>query len=399
MRLLNRLTGRALPTVGVLLMTALAAGCDARGQESEATVQIPTVEVAQVLSESVTLWDAFNGRVVAPETVELRPRVSGYIDQVTFKEGELVREGDVLFTIDARPYQARERAARAELARVRSQLELTASEAERAEQLLNSRAISREEYEQRASALASARAQLDAASAALDSARLDLEYTEVRAPISGRAGRAQVTRGNLANADGTVLTTLVSVDPVYIYFESDQNSAHSGRELLKPQGSAVRVSLGGEPGFPHSGQLDFVDNQLNRHTGTLQYRAVLPNPDGHFRPGQFARVQVPTDAIDGAVLVDRKAVLTDQDRRYVYVVDADNQAARRDVRTGRQVDGLLVVEQGLSAGDRVVVNGLQQIAAAGAQINPLLVDMRRPGKEAPDAVLTAARPDSAARIN
>ncbi len=360
--------------LGALLL-AVMAGCDAQGQDNAVpTAPPPEVEVAEVQAERVTLWGAFSGRIEAPQTVELRPRVSGYIDRVAFEEGELVSEGDVLFVIDPRPYKAREQLAQAELARMRSQLTLASSEAARSEQLWERRAISREEFEQRSAAKSMAQAAVNAAAAALQSAQLDLEYTQVKAPVSGRIGRAQVTRGNLASADTTLLSTLVSVDPLYVYFESDQQTVQDN-----PHGQAVpvRIGLAGAQDFPYQGQLDFVDNQYNPRTGTLQYRAQVANPDGALRPGQFARVEMPVAAASAALLVDQKALMTDQDRRYLYVLDDDNRAERRIVETGRRVDGLLVITEGLVPGERVVVNGLQKIAFPGIEVLPQQVNMRR----------------------
>jgi|TARA_R110000796_G_scaffold88164_3_gene189786 membrane fusion protein, multidrug efflux system len=369
--------------LSALLLTVMA-GCDAQGQDNAAAPPPPEVEVAEVRPEAVTLWGAFSGRVEAPETVSLRPRVSGYIDKVAFEEGELVNEGDVLFVIDPRPYKAREQLAQAELARMRSQLTLASSEAARSEQLWERRAISREEFEQRSAAKTMAQAGVNAAAATLQSAQLDLEYTQVKAPVSGRIGRAQVTLGNLATADSTLLSTLVSVDPLYVYFESDQQTVQDN-----PHGQTVpvRVGLAGGQDFPFQGQLDFVDNQYNARTGTLQYRAQVANPDGALRPGQFARVEMPVASASAALLVDQKAVLTDQDRRYVYVLDEANRAERRIVETGRRVDGLQVITDGLVAGDRVVVSGLQKIAFPGIEVVPQLVEMRR--TPAPVVVATA----------
>lgn len=373
----------------LLMVVAGLAGCDARGEQAHSQPPPPAVEVAQVLNDPVTLWDDFTGRVAAPETVDLRPRVSGYIDKVSFQEGELVKQGEVLFVIDQRPYRARERAAAAQLAQARSHYGLAKSEAARAERLVASQAISREEYDQRASAVASARAAVSAAQAALETARLDLEYTEVRAPVSGRAGRAQVTRGNLANADQTLLTTLVSVDPVFVYFESDSDAVL--RDPILMQGTtapAVRVGLAGENGYPHAGQVDFVDNRVNAGTGTLQLRAVVANPDGGLKPGQFARVRMPTEHLQTALMVDRKALLTDQNRRYVYVVDGDNKATRRNVEAGRTVASLVVIDAGLKPGERVIVNGAQKVMASGMAVTPRLVEMKH---AQPDAEVAAAR--------
>lgn len=384
---------RTLNHVLLGLTTLALAGCGV-GEADDGTPPPPAVEVAEVLAEPATLWGDFTGRVAAPETVELRPRVSGYIDEVSFIEGELVEQGDVLFTIDQRPYRARVRAADAALARARSQLELTETEAERARQLLENRAGSREEFEQRAAARDTAFAEVSAAEAALESAQLDLQYTEVKAPISGRVGRAFVTRGNLAGADQTLLTTVVSVDPMHVYFDGDQRTFADSRGLLTPgerlQGERlqVRVGLAGEDGYPHVGELDFIDNRLNGDTGTIQLRAVVRNPDDIFRAGQFARVEMPVEQLDRALLVHRRAVLTDQDRRYVYVVNGEDRAERREVEPGPQLDELVLIESGLKPGERVVVNGLQKIFASGTPVRPEPVAMRAP---APARQLAAAR--------
>lgn len=363
-------------------LTVLLTGCEAQSDEAMTMPPPPEVDVAEVIVQPVTLWESFTGRVASPETVDLRPRVSGYIDQVAFEEGELVQAGDLLFQIDPRPYQAREQAARAGLALATSQLELARSEAGRAKALLESRAISREEYDQRNAALMSARARVQSAQAALDSAELDLEYTRVTAPVSGRAGRAMVTRGNLANADQSLLTTVVSVDPVHVYFEADEASAFRSQQLLaEGQPPRVRITLGGNEDRQYRGQLDFVDNHLNPGTGTLQYRAVLSNPDGLIKPGQFARVEMPVAELDSALLVSRKAVLTDQDRRYVYVVDASNRVAPRQVTTGHPVDDLLVIREGLNHGDLVIINGVQKVFGAGMEVKPQLVAMKEPGQD------------------
>lgn len=372
-----------------LALTILLSGCEAQSDEAMTMPPPPEVDVAEVIVEPVTLWESFTGRVASPETVDLRPRVSGYIDEVAFEEGELVQAGDLLFQIDPRPYKAREQAARAELALADSQLELARSEAGRAKTLLESRAISREEYDQRNAALMSARARVQAAEAALDTAELDLQYTRVTAPVSGRAGRALVTRGNLANADQTLLTTVVSVDPVHVYFEADEKSAFNSQQLLaNGENRTLRISLGGEDGRQYQGQLDFVDNHLNPGTGTLQYRALLNNPDGQIKPGQFARVEMPVAELDSALLVNRKAVLTDQDRRYVYVVDENNLVASRQVTTGRQVDDLLVIREGLNGGDLVIINGVQKVFGAGMEVKPQLVAMRESNRDQ-DAVAVA----------
>jgi len=369
-----------MPGLAIALVVLLT-GCEAQSDETMTMPPPPEVDVAEVLMEPVTISESFTGRVASPETVELRPRVSGYITEVAFEEGEMVQAGDLLFQIDPRPYKAREQAARAELALANSQLELARSEAGRAKTLLENRAISREEYDQRNAALMGARARVQAAQATLDSAELDLKYTGVTTPVSGRAGRALITRGNLANADQSLLTTVVSVDPVHVYFEADETSAFSSQQLLtngRPRD--VRISLGGEDGRQYKGQLDFVDNHLNPGTGTLQYRAVLNNPDGLIKPGQFARVEMPVAELDRAVLVSRKAVMTDQDRRFVYVVNEQSRVAPRQVTTGRQVDDLQIIREGLNHGDMVIINGVQKVFGAGMQVEPNLIGMKEPDK-------------------
>lgn len=377
--------------LAVLIVTAfLAAGCDARGEaESASAPPPPEVDVATVLVEPVTLRETFTGRVAAPQTVELRPRVSGYVDEIDFEEGELVNAGDVLFRIDPRPYEARVQAAKAALAQAQSQRRLAEIEAGRSRQLIQKQMISQEQHDQRQAAALNARAQEAEAEATLASAELDLQYTRVTAPVTGRTGRAMVTKGNLASADQTVLTTLVSVDPLYVYFDSNEAEVPSAR-LLSSQGEAttVRIGLTGESGFPHQGRLDFVDNRINPDTGTLRYRAVLPNPDDVFRPGQFARVEMPVASLDAAVLVSRKAVLANQDRRFVYVVGDDDTVTMRQVQTGREVGELIVIRDGLETGDRIVVNGTQKIFAPGMPVTPHPVAMRT---QAPEAEIASRR--------
>lgn len=356
-----------------LLLTALLTGCEAKSEEAAApsSPPPPEVDVAEIIAQPVVLSESFTGRVEAAETVALRARVSGYIQDVAFEEGELVEQGDLLFLIDQRPYQARVGAAQADLAQAKSQLAQAASEAERARVLLGRQAISQEVHDQRQAALNNARAMVDAAEAALDTAELDLEYTHITAPVSGRAGRAMVTRGNLANADQSLLTTLVSIDPVHVYFEADEQAAFASQTLLiGDMPNSLTIELGGDPQRQYAGVLDFIDNHLNPNTGTLQFRAVLANPDGRIRPGEFARVEMPIARLEQALLVDRKAILTDQDRRYVYVVDANNRAERRQVTTGRQVAEQTVITEGLTAGDRVIVNGVQKVFMPGMEVAP-----------------------------
>nr|WP_275443291.1 MULTISPECIES: efflux RND transporter periplasmic adaptor subunit [unclassified Halomonas] len=350
----------------------LLAGCEAQSDEAAAPSQPPPeVDVVEVVTQPMVLSESFTGRVEAAETVELRARVSGYIQEVAFVEGDLVEQGELLFLIDPRPYQARVSAAQADLAQARSQLAQASSEAERARVLLGRQAISQEVHDQRQSALNNNRAMVAAAEAALQTAELDLAYTRITAPISGRVGRAMVTRGNLANADQSLLTTLVSIDPVHVYFDADEQAAFASRALLSNEVSNhLAIELGGDPQRQYTGTLDFIDNRLNPNTGTLQFRAVLANPDGRIRPGEFARVEMPVARLEQALLIDRKAVLTNQDRRYVYVVNEHNLAEQRQVTTGRQVAERTVIIDGLQAGDRVIVNGVQKVFFPGMEVSP-----------------------------
>lgn len=379
-----------------LLALAVLAGCSG-GQAAEQAPPPPEVGVAEVPVRPVSQWDEYSGRIEAVETVELRPRVSGYIEKVNYREGQEVKKGDVLFVIDDRSYRAELARAEAALRRARAQTELARSEAERARRLVEEQAIATETYEQRRAAAEQARAELAAAQAAVDAARLDLEWTRVRAPIDGRAGRALVTAGNLVGAGdaASVLTTLVSLDKVHVHFDADEHSflryAELARRGQRPSerdgGLPVQVALAGEEGFPHTGTADFLDNQVDRGTGTIRVRAVLDNRDRRFTPGLYARVRLPGSGRFDAVLVDDRAVLTDQDRKYVYVVDGEGRAQRRDIRIGRLADnGLRIVEEGLQAGDRVIVSGVQKVFFPGmpVQARPVAMGER-------DAPAVAAR--------
>lgn len=375
----------AVAAAATLLAAALLAGC---GSQAAGGGQMPpaAVSAAEVLVKKVNPWDEFTGRVEAVETVELRPRVGGYIERVNYKEGDEVKQGDVLFVIDQRSYRAELARAEAELARARSHAELTAGEARRAEALAESKVISVEQYEQRRAAATEAQAQVRAAEAARDMARLDLEFTQVRAPISGRAGRARVTAGNLVGpGQGTVLTTIVALDTVHVYFEADERTylryaaqARNGDKRSAAGGNPVRVGLASDEGYPHEGVLDFVDNQVNPTTGTIRARAVLSNAKRVFTPGLFARVRLLGGDAYPAMLVDDKAVLTDQDRKYVYVVGEGDRAMRKDVVLGPRVDGLRVVAAGLAAGDRVIVHGVQKVFFPGMPVQANAIAMGDP---------------------
>lgn len=368
------------------LSVAVIAGCNGNAAETAAPPP-PAVSVAPVLVKPIKQWDEFSGRIEAVQTVQLRPRVSGYIESVNYHEGEEVRAGDVLFTIDARSYRAALEQAQAELARARSAASQTQGEADRAKKLTDVQAMSTELFEQRRAAANEASAQVQAAQAAVDAARLDLDWTKVRAPISGRAGRALVTAGNLVGTgeSASVLTTVVS-DQMHVHFDADeatflryQTLARDGeRPSGRDGGLPVKVGLVGEDGYPHQGQVDFVDNQLSPGTGTIRVRALMDNNDHSLVPGLFARVQLPGSGEFKAMLVDDKAVLTDQDRKYVYVVDAEGKAQRRDVQLGRMADGLRIVNGGLKAGDKVIVDGVQKVFMPGMPVQAKEVAMQAP---------------------
>lgn len=292
----------------------------------------------------------------------------------------MVHKGDLLYVIDPRPYKDAADSARAQLDREHAAADFAKIQEERAQRLKQSDAVSQEELQNRASDLLQSGARVKAAEAAVAAADLNLSYTEVRSPIDGRISRTQLTLGNLAQADQTILTTVVSVDPVYVYFDCDeqsylrfQQSAHRGNGVGSE--NPVRVALADEQGFRHAGHIDFVDNQLNPSTGTIRARVVLPNPDHALTPGLFARVQLQSAAPAQAMLIDDKAVLTDQDREYVYVVGPGNTAQRKDIVLSGMSDGLRIVKSGLAPEDRVIVGGMQLIYFPGAPISPKMTGM------------------------
>ena len=373
-----------LTALGAMMLSFLLVGCDDSDAQNAAP-PAPTVSAAKVLVKSISQWDSFNGRIEAVESVQLRPRVSGYIDKVNYTDGQEVKKGQVLFTIDDRTYRAALEQAQAALARAKTQASLAQSEANRTDKLVHTNLVSREEWEQRRSAAVQAQADIRAAQAAVDAAQLNLDFTKVTAPIDGRASRALITSGNLVTAGDTasVLTTLVSQKTVYVYFDVDestylhyQNLARRGQGASSDnQALPVEIGLVGEEGYPHQGKVDFLDNQLTPSTGTIRMRALLDNSQHLFTPGLFARVRLPGSAEFKATLIDDKAVLTDQDRKYVYIVDKDGKAQRRDITPGRLADGLRIVQKGLNPGDSVIVDGLQKVFMPGMPVNAKTVAM------------------------
>ena len=372
---MTRFNTRALSTLAVSA-ALLAALVGLSGCKSEATTAqqapAPQVSVASALERDVTEWDEFTGRLEAVESVEVRPRVTGYIESVNFTEGSTVKKGDLLFVIDPRPYQAELSKAEAELARAVARSELAVADEGRSAKLLDIKAVSREEYDSRINATREAKADVAAARAAVDSAKLNLEFTHITAPISGRVSKAAVTAGNLVTGGSNtaaLLTTVVSLDPMYVTFEGDEQiylkynelSRRGERSSSRDAANPVLMGLANENGYPHHGAMVFVDNQVDPRTGTIRARASFENKDGFLTPGLFARVKLLGHNSYRAVLVDDRAIGTDQSQKFVYVIDAQNKVTYRPVTVGRLNDGLRIVEKGLQPGETVVVNGLQRV--------------------------------------
>ncbi|XBG33885.1 multidrug efflux RND transporter periplasmic adaptor subunit MexE [Pseudomonas sp. 13.2] len=360
----------ALPLAALAVVVISACG---RTPDAVQAPAAPKVSVAKVIEQPITEWDEFTGRLEAPETVEVRPRVSGQIDQVAFTEGAQVKKGDLLFQIDPRPFQAEVRRLEAQLQQAKATAIRSANEARRGERLRDSNAISAELAESRSSAAAEARAGVDAIQAQLDLARLNLSFTRVTAPISGRVSRAEFTAGNIVTADVTPLTSVVSTDKVYAYFDADERVylkyTQLAREGQRSQSTPVYLGLTNESGNPHLGQMNFVDNQVNPRTGTIRGRAVFDNSDGQFTPGLYARLKLVGSAQYDAMLINDEAVGTDLGKKFVLVMDKDNKATYRAVELGPKLEGLRIVRSGLGKDDRIVVKGLQRVRP-GSPVTP-----------------------------
>jgi len=376
------------------LIVAAGAGVAACSQPDAPPPPPPAVTVAAALQREINEWDEFTGRLEAVDAVEIRPRVAGYIQRVAFAEGKEVKKGDVLFEIDPRPYAADLQRAEAELQQARTRAALAEKEVERAQRLVAVQAISCEEFDSRASGHAEADAAISAAEAAVATARLNLEWTRVRSPINGRVSRAEVTQGNLVQAGpptATLLTTVVSIDPIYVYFEGDEQSylkyaalARAGtRPSSRDARNPVDMGLADEVGFPHRGYVDFVDNRLNAETGTIRARAVFSNKDRLFTPGLFARIKLIGSGRYQATLVQDRAIGTDQDKKFVFVLKADSTVEYRPVQLNRVVEGLRIVRTGVRPGELVVINGLQRIRP-GVRVTAKLAPM------APDSTIDSA---------
>jgi membrane fusion protein, multidrug efflux system len=373
----------ALAAVVSALLFALS-GPKAQASANAAAAQATPVSVAAVSESEVTAWDEFSGRLEAVERVDVRSRVAGAVQAVHFREGALVQKGDLLVTIDPAPYAADSERAEAQVVAAQARVSRAQGDHARAQRLWEERAISQREYEERLNAQREADANLRAAQAQRESARLSLSYTQVRAPVSGRVGRLEVTTGNLvaAGPGAPVLTTLVSVSPIYASFDTDEqiiaralkgmpggSSAHALIERIP-----VHMGTAAMTDTPYQGRLQLIDNQVDAKSGTVRVRAAFDNKDGALMPGQFARVRMGQAQATRALLVNERAVGTDQNKKFVLVVGEGNKAEYREVTLGASVNGLRVVKDGLKAGERIVVNGLQRVRP-GSLVQPQPVNM------------------------
>ncbi|OZG73189.1 efflux transporter periplasmic adaptor subunit [Hahella sp. CCB-MM4] len=345
------------------------------------------VTVAKVLYETISEWDEYTGRLEAPQTVELRPRVSGYIDKVLFTEGSIVKQGDLLFLIDPRQYQAEVNRLNAELKSAEARLKLANSDLNRAQSLRKQSAIAIEQVEARSADLDQAQANVESIKAALDVAKLNLSFTRVTAPISGRVSRAQVTAGNYVSDGETELTSLVSMDKVYAYFDVDEQAYLRFHNQSGQANRSVQMQLANEQGYPHVGKLDFVDNQVNPQTGTIRVRAVFENQNNQFTPGLFARLRLVSSDRYQAILINDRAVGTDLNNKFVLVLGEGNTLEYRAIKLGPKVSGLRVVRSGLNPDDKIVIKGLQRVFP-GSQVQPEDAPMAEP------EVLDALRADN-----
>jgi len=365
--------------VAMMILPFIASACSQTKAETQQKMPPAEVAAARVVTKDIENFSDFSGRLEAMNTVELHPQVEGSVNAIHFTEGAHVKKGDLLFEIDPRRFQQQVSRLEAERRRAQSELTLATSDRERSERLTKSGAIAPVELERMSAREAEAKAALDSTKASLALARLDLGYAGVRAPIDGRVSRALVTPGNLVSPS-TALTTLVSDGALYVYFDIDEATYLAISRGPKDE-KIVRVGLMDEDGFPHDGSLDFLDNRVDPRSGTMHARAKLDNPDGRLMPGLFARVRLVGGGSSQVLLVDDKAVLTDQDRKYVYVVGEGNRAQRKNIVTGRMADGLRIVQSGLDANDRVVVHGVQKIFFPGAPLNPRDIEMGAPPPE------------------
>lgn len=375
------LTAAAIAALGIPVAYLLSHAKAADEKPSAATPPPPKVTIAAVEQRTIVDHQELLGRVEAIESVEVRPRVSGHIQEVRLEAGKSVAAGDVLFVIDPRWYKAQFDLAAAAVERAKVKVDIAGSQAKRSDDLLASRAISIEEADARNSRLAEAKADLAAAEAAKENARLDLDHTEIRAPISGRVSRALVTAGNMISGtpgNGTLLATIVSDGDVHVYADIDESTLLAfnrlngeGRILNEGGRIPVGMQLSDEQDYPHQGYIESSDNRLDEGTGSLVLRMVFPNPDGKLIPGLSARVRLPTSGPEPKLFVSERSIGTNQDQKYVFAVSADNTASYRSVKLGPVLDGKRVIREGIAPGDRVIVSGLQRVTA-GMKVDPQL---------------------------
>ncbi len=371
-------------TLGTIAVMVLAACGGTETTAPSAPPPPPEITVATVIHERITEWDEFTGRLQAPQTVSLVPRVSGYIEKVLFQEGALVKKGDVLFLIDSQPFDTEVKRLKADLINAKAAAQLASHDYDRAKKLGKQRAISNEAVDNRRAQQQQTAAQVASVQAALTRAQLDVQYTKVTAPIDGRVSYAMVTEGNFVNAGQSELTSVVSTDTMYAYFDLDEQTylkydrlASAGKRVDARDTNAdnpVYMGLANDTGYPHIGHIDFVDNRINQQTGTIRIRARFTNQDNSLIPGLFARVKlIGSDTYEG-ILIDNKAIGTDLNNKFVLVVNAENTLEYRPVTLGETINGLRIVTQGLAPEDVIVVNGLQRVRPA-MQIKPNSVAM------------------------
>jgi multidrug efflux system membrane fusion protein len=371
--------------LAAITLTALyGCGNNADSETPAPQSQPLDVTIAQPLAQEVTDWDEYTGRIEAVNSVDVRARVSGYLEKVNFKAGSTVKKGELLFVIDPRPFQAQLNYAEAELQRAQSRQKLAKNDLERAEHLFRAKAISGEEYDARSKGLKEAAGAVQSAKANVYSARINLDFTNIRSPIEGKIGRELITVGNVVSgggADATLLTFIVSTDPVYVYAEADERSVLKYRRLAQEQGhgigdkvTPVKLALADESGFPHQGNLDYISPREDVATGTLTLRGVFANPDGLLSPGFFARMRVQGSPAYPALLVQDRAIGTDQAQRFVWVVTQENKAEYRKVSLGAQTGELRVIAQGVKPGEWIVIEGLQKLKP-GIKVNPKRISL------------------------
>ena len=383
-----------------VLMTAALYGCSSKSEAQAPPA--PAVTVAQPLVRTVQDWDEFTGRFEATRSVEVRARVGGYIQGVHFRDGDYVRRGQLLFTLDPRPAQAALASARASLSQANAQLTLARAELARAETLLASQAVSQAEVDTRRGALQTAEAAVAAANAAIRARQLDVEFTRVTAPISGRISDRRVDPGNLVaggSSAADVLTTIVSSAPIYFVFDGSEATLLKYQRQARRGAAPIQVRLQDESDFRHAGTLDFTDNALDTASGVIRLRAVVPNADGFLKPGMFGQARLAGAGSYQAMLVPDAAVATDQARRVVYVVAANGTVAPKPVQLGPLVDGLRVVRSGLAPTDRVIISGVQRIQQPGMKVSAHNGRITPVARQAQAPVTTPAPASSATFAN